>query len=84
MDIKGLENISPQQLDEEIMRGGKFVYFEYCISILIIALFGCNAPSACCGENLLNKNCENFVGIQRAFFRQTQNFFVKINQTERF
>jgi hypothetical protein len=36
MEIKGLENISPQQLSQEIRRGGKFVYFEYCISLLII------------------------------------------------
>jgi len=36
MQINGLENISPQQLSQEIMRGGKFVVFEYCISLLIV------------------------------------------------
>jgi len=36
MEINGLENISPQQLSQEISRGGKFVIFEYCISLLII------------------------------------------------
>ncbi|MET0753180.1 MAG: hypothetical protein ABWZ66_07395 [Pyrinomonadaceae bacterium] len=36
MQIKGLENISPQQLSQEIMRGAKFVVFDYCISLLII------------------------------------------------
>jgi hypothetical protein len=36
MAINGLENISPQQLSQEIMRGGKFVVFEYCISLLIV------------------------------------------------
>jgi hypothetical protein len=36
MEINGLENISPQQLSQEISRGGKFVVFEYCISLLII------------------------------------------------
>ena len=36
MQINGLENISPQQLSQEVMRGGKFVVFEYCISLLII------------------------------------------------
>ena len=38
MEINGLENISPQQLSQEVMRGGKFVVFEYCISLLIITL----------------------------------------------
>ncbi len=36
MDIYGLENLSPQQLEQEIARGGKFVVFEYCISLLIV------------------------------------------------
>lgn len=36
MQINGLENVSPQQLSQEVMRGGKFVIFEYCISLLII------------------------------------------------
>jgi hypothetical protein len=36
MQINGLENVSPQQLSQEVMRGGKFVIFEYCVSLLII------------------------------------------------
>ncbi len=36
MAINGLDNISYEQLSQEIQRGGKFVYFEYCISLLII------------------------------------------------
>lgn len=36
MEINGLENISPQMLSQEIQRGAKFVFFEYCISIIII------------------------------------------------
>lgn len=36
MNIHGLENISSQQLSQEILRGGKFVVFEYCISLLIV------------------------------------------------
>lgn len=36
MKINGLENISPQQLSQEVRRGGKFVVFEYFISLLII------------------------------------------------
>jgi hypothetical protein len=38
MQIYGLENISPQQLNQEISRGGKFVVFEYCVSLLIVTL----------------------------------------------
>ncbi len=38
MQINGLENISQQQLDQEIARGGKFVIYDYCISLLIITL----------------------------------------------
>ncbi|MEM7182521.1 MAG: hypothetical protein AAF518_16530 [Spirochaetota bacterium] len=34
--IKGLDGISYNQLDYEIKNGGKFVYYEYCISILIM------------------------------------------------
>ncbi|MEZ5427752.1 MAG: hypothetical protein R2747_15895 [Pyrinomonadaceae bacterium] len=36
MEIKGLENISPQMLSQEIKRGAKFVVFEFCISLLIV------------------------------------------------
>lgn len=36
MQIHGLENMSAQQLSHEVMRGGKFVVFEYCISIIIL------------------------------------------------
>lgn len=38
MQINGLENISSEQLSQEIMRGGKFVIFEYCVSFLILTL----------------------------------------------
>lgn len=38
MNVHGLENLSSQQLSQEISRGGKFVVFEYCISLLIITL----------------------------------------------
>ena len=36
MDIKGLEGISVQQLADELERGGRFVIFEYVISIVIV------------------------------------------------
>lgn len=38
MNIYGLENLSQSQLSQEISRGGKFVVFEYCVSLLIITL----------------------------------------------
>lgn len=36
MSIKGLENLSVEQLNQEIRQGGKFVHFSYCISLLVI------------------------------------------------
>lgn len=36
MEIKGLENTTPEQLSQEVMRGAKFVVFEYCISLLFV------------------------------------------------
>jgi hypothetical protein len=38
MEIKGLGNITPQQLSQDIIQGGRFVYFEYCVSLLVITL----------------------------------------------
>jgi hypothetical protein len=38
MSINGLENMTGEQLNAEIARGGRFVYFQYCISLLIITL----------------------------------------------
>lgn len=34
--IKGLEGMSPAQLRMELDRGGKFVVYEYCISVLVM------------------------------------------------
>lgn len=36
MAINGLDNISYEQLSQEVRQGGKFVHFSYCISLLII------------------------------------------------
>lgn len=33
--IQGLEGLSASQLQHELQRGGRFVVFEYCISILV-------------------------------------------------
>jgi hypothetical protein len=38
VNINGFENISPQLLRDEVMRGAKFVVFDYCISLLIVTL----------------------------------------------
>jgi hypothetical protein len=37
MKIKGVENLSPDQLRHEIERGGRFVIFQYCISIVVLS-----------------------------------------------
>jgi len=36
MKIKGIETLSPDQLRHEIERGGRFVIFQYCISIVVL------------------------------------------------
>ena len=37
MRIKGIENLSPDQLRHEIETGGRFVVFQYCISIVVLS-----------------------------------------------
>lgn len=57
MEINGLENYSIQQLNQEIGRGGKFVVFDYCISVILITF---KRPSAVyfipAGEGTLGKS----------------------------
>ncbi|HEV7670949.1 MAG TPA: hypothetical protein VGS22_20725 [Thermoanaerobaculia bacterium] len=36
MPIQGIEGIIREQLHFEVQQGGKFVYFQYCISVLIM------------------------------------------------
>ncbi len=36
MDVKGLEGITPQMLEFELNRGGRFVLFYYTISLLVV------------------------------------------------
>jgi hypothetical protein len=36
MKIIGIENLSASELDLEIQRGGKFVVYQYCVSVLVI------------------------------------------------
>jgi hypothetical protein len=36
--IHGLEHLTPEQLHRELATGGRFVFFEYCISLLVLTL----------------------------------------------
>lgn len=36
MKINGIEGMSRQDVQSEIERGGKFVFYQYCISLFII------------------------------------------------
>lgn len=36
MQIKGIEGLSVNEIDDELQRGGKFVIYQYCISIIIL------------------------------------------------
>jgi len=36
MTIKGMEGMTWDQLHDELSRGGKFVVYQYCVSILIL------------------------------------------------
>ncbi len=37
MKIIGIENLTAEQVDEELRRGGRFVMYQYCISVLIMS-----------------------------------------------
>ncbi|MDR3219142.1 MAG: hypothetical protein LBU22_09265 [Dysgonamonadaceae bacterium] len=43
MDIKGIEHLSLDEIRTEVAHGAKFVYFTYCISLIIITF---RRPSA--------------------------------------
>ena len=36
MQIKGVEGLTRQQLQSEVDRGGRFVLFHYCVSIVVL------------------------------------------------
>lgn len=38
MSIRGLEGLSPQDLQDEVRRGGRFVVFSYTVSFLVVTL----------------------------------------------
>lgn len=37
--INGLENMSGAELSAELQKGGKFVVYEYCISVIVLTFF---------------------------------------------
>jgi hypothetical protein len=38
MKIKGIEEMTGYELNAELQRGGKFVIYQYCISMIILTL----------------------------------------------
>jgi hypothetical protein len=36
MKVVGIAGMAPEQVAFEVQRGGKFVYFQYCVSLLVI------------------------------------------------
>src|SRR4051794_39453210 len=38
MRVHGIDKLSPAELDAALAAGGRFVFYEYCISLLIITL----------------------------------------------
>src|SRR5689334_565589 len=37
MKVQGIEGMSPDRLQFEIQRGGKFVFYQYAISVLVMS-----------------------------------------------
>lgn len=42
-EIRGIAGMTPGEIDFEVQRGGRFVYFEYCISAVVVTF---KKPSA--------------------------------------
>jgi hypothetical protein len=38
MRIHGIDGLTPAELEEELAAGGRFVFFEYCISFIALTL----------------------------------------------
>jgi hypothetical protein len=36
--IRGIDGLAPAELQREIEAGGRFVFYEYCISLLVVSL----------------------------------------------
>jgi hypothetical protein len=57
MKIVGIERMTTSELDFELQRGAKFVYFQYCISIIILTFKrSSNIYFFRTGENALGKS----------------------------
>jgi len=37
MMIRGIENLTLPEIEREIESGGRFVYYEYCISLIVVS-----------------------------------------------
>jgi hypothetical protein len=40
--IHGMDGMSTAQVQDELRRGGKFVVFEYCVSVLVLSFKRCS------------------------------------------
>jgi hypothetical protein len=38
MEIRGMEGWLPTEVEREIAAGGRFVFYEYCISLIVVTL----------------------------------------------
>jgi hypothetical protein len=38
MRIRGSEHLTPEELSAAVAAGGRFVFFEYCISLVVVTL----------------------------------------------
>jgi hypothetical protein len=36
MQIRGIEGMTPEQIRFEVQRGARFVFFQYCVSVVIL------------------------------------------------
>jgi len=36
MKINGIEGLSTVEINQELQRGGKFVFYQYCISLIVV------------------------------------------------
>jgi hypothetical protein len=38
MTIRGIDNLTLEEIDAELAAGGRFVFYEYCISFVLVTL----------------------------------------------